>query len=78
MATLLERPRVQFPGTPTVNESRVPARVAPAAPVASGEIGDRQAGYIAVGVIAGVGLLMVTLIITIAIYSMTWGYEFYL
>jgi hypothetical protein len=72
MATILEHP-TSARTSPV--ERYVVEQVAERAAEGHGEISDRQAGYYAVVVIGALGLFLLTLITTIAIYAGSWGYS---
>jgi hypothetical protein len=70
MATLLDQPSIQPPAIERATSS-APARRARRS---LDERTDREVGLVAVGVVAGLALLVVTLLIAVLIYSTTWGY----
>jgi hypothetical protein len=61
MATLLDRPSIR-------------PRAIGRARRDLDELTDRQVGLVAAGVIAGLGLLVATILVAIVIYSLSWGY----
>jgi hypothetical protein len=70
MATLLDRPSIQ-PRAIERATSRAPAQRARRS---LDELTDREVGLVAAGVIAGLALLIATILIAILVYSTSWGY----
>jgi hypothetical protein len=66
MATLTNRLSIQPRATPAVPTRR--------ARRSRDEMTDREVGFVAAGVIAGLGLLIATMLVAIVIYSLSWGY----
>jgi hypothetical protein len=73
LATLLDRPLV---GSLSVLERAAPTPTDPVAVARRdrGGMTDRQTGLVALGVIAGVGLLLLAIMTAILVYSFGWGY----
>ena len=70
MATLLDR----VPIRPRAIERAASATPTRHAGRSLDELTDREIGYVAVGVIVGLALLIVTVLVAIVIYSLSWGY----
>ena len=70
MATLLDRPSIR-PRAIERATSVVPTRRARRS---LDELSDREVGFVAAGVIAGLALLILTILVAIVIYSLSWGY----
>ena len=69
MATLLHRPSIHRRAI----ERATPTRTRRARRSLD-ELTDREVGLVAAGVIAGLALLIATILVAIVIYSFSWGY----